>query len=121
VLPKTNRIILEKEIKLVYRTKFRDKTSLFQTYLSSNSNPNFKLLVVISKKVLRRANKRNRLRRKIQSIFSKLDYQQRLPNNLSCILQVKSPKLLQLGLTEMENEILPSVRKLFQNLASKTK
>ncbi len=121
MLPKTNRIIQEKEIKSVYRTKFRDKNSLFQTYLSPSASHDFKLLVVISKKVLRRANKRNRLRRKVHSIFSKLNFQDRLPNNLSCILQVKSPKLLQLGLTEIENEVLPSVRKLFQNLANKTK
>lgn len=116
MLPKKNRIKLEKEIKSTYRAKFRDKKQLFQTYLTESDDSNFKLLVVISKKVLRRANKRNRLRRKVQSIFSKLDYQKRLPNNLNCIIQVKDAKLLELNLTEIENQILPAVRYLFQKL-----
>ncbi len=121
MLPKINRIRLEKEIKLSYRTKFRDKSELIQTYLCPNNNQDFKLLVVISKKILRRANMRNRLRRKIHAVFSGLQFQNRLPSNLNCILQVKSPKLIKLGLTEMENEILPTVRKLFQSLSPSKK
>ncbi len=119
MLPRTNRIRLEKEIKSAYRTKYRDSNKLFQTCLSPSTNTEFKLLVVISKKVLRRSNRRNRLRRKIHAIFSNLQFQDRLPNSLNCVIQVKDPKFLKLDLTEMENQILPTVRKLFQNLHSK--
>lgn len=119
MLPKSSRLVKDYEIKKAYFSKFRTKTELFQFYIRKTEKPEFQLLVVISKKVLKKANRRNRLRRKIQAIFEVLKSSNRLPLGIGCIIQVKSELGLKLKSEDLKQAILPKVTELYQKTLTK--
>lgn len=120
MLPKKSRLVKDYEIKKAYFSKYRIKTDLFQIYIRKTENPDFQLLVVISKKVLKKATKRNRLRRKIQAIFEFLKFSKRLPTKISCIIQVKSEASLKLKPEDLKQAILPEITTLYQKTLTKS-
>lgn len=119
MLPKSWRLVHQVEIKQAYFTKFRSTTKHTQIYLKATEINNFQVLVIISKKIFKKANLRNRLRRRIIAIFEKLKTESRLPTNISCIIQVKNKNLLYQTSENIKIEILNSVSDLFQKLKSK--
>jgi ribonuclease P protein component len=113
VLPKQWRLIKDQEIKQTYFTKFRAKSDFTQLYLRKTVHPNFQLLVVVSKKIYKKANKRNRIRRKIESVFENLKFQNRLPPHSACIVQVKDKQILFQSPEQIKQDILPDISKLY--------
>jgi len=121
VLPKSNRLSKEKEIYRVFRTKFRTNTQNTRILLSFEPNTKFKLLVVISKKVFKKANKRARLKRRISAIFEKIYQQNRIPPNLVCIVQVINKNLLYKKSNDIYDELIPTMSRLFIQSVEKQK
>ncbi len=121
MLPKSNRLSKEKEIYRVFRTKFRTNTQNTRILLSFEPNTKFKLLVVISKKVFKKANKRARLKRRISAIFEKIYQQNRIPPNLVCIVQVINKNLLYKKSNDIYDELIPTMSRLFIQSVEKQK
>ncbi len=121
MLPKSNRLSKEKEILQAFRTKFRTNTQNTKILLSFEPNTKFKLLVIISKKVFKKANKRARLKRKIFAIFAKLYQQNRIPPNFICVIQVTNKNLLYKKLNDIYDELIPAMSRLFIQSVEKQK
>jgi ribonuclease P protein component len=114
VLEKKWRIVKEQDIKKTYFSRFKSSTLYSQIYLRKTNIQNFQLLVVVSKKVFKKANKRNRVRRKIEAVFEDLKHKNRLPSGTSCIVQVKNKEVLLQDKNQIEQDILPKISDLFK-------
>ncbi len=119
MLPKLWRLIKEKDIKDTYYSKLRSNSKYSQIYLKKSKLTNFELLVVVSKKIYKKANKRNRIKRKIYAIFEELKTQDRLPSSVACIIQVKNKNILFQQKEEIKTDILPNVSILYKKLITK--
>ena len=106
MLAKQNRIVLNKEIKSTINSKFRYKTKYFTVISKKKSEPSiFKLLVIISKKVSKRANIRNKIRRRIQAIFEQHNSQNHLSSDFNIAIQITNSEIINLTYLELENII----------------
>jgi ribonuclease P protein component len=81
--------------------------------LNRSNQPEFQLLIVVSKKIFKKANKRNRLRRKISAVFEDLLAKNRLPPYTTCVVQVIKKDLLLAKPDEIQTEIIPEISKLY--------
>jgi ribonuclease P protein component len=106
MLAKQNRIVHNKDIKSTINSKFRIKTKYFTVISKKNFEPStFKLLVIISKKISKRANIRNKIRRRTQAIFEKYQSQNLLQPNFQIAIQITNPEITSLTFLELENII----------------
>ncbi|MEM1311929.1 MAG: ribonuclease P protein component [Patescibacteria group bacterium] len=119
MLQKGWRLVKDKEIKKAYSTRLRARTDFTNLYLSKTLKPNFQLLVVVSKKIYKKANKRNRIKRKIESVFEKLKFEGRLPAGIACIVQVRDKQILLQSPIQINKSIMPSISKLYNKAQSK--
>jgi ribonuclease P protein component len=102
MLPKSNRLVADKEIKLVYFSKFRHKSKYWTIITRKNKlQPKFKFLVVISKKIAKRANLRNQIRRRILAIIKDFN----IPSYCSIILQIHNPAIIKLKFEELQDQL----------------
>jgi ribonuclease P protein component len=67
-------------------------------------------LIIISKKIYKKANKRNKLRRRIKAIL--INHQELYKNYNSILVQVKDKSLLYITYQELEKNLLDSFYKL---------
>lgn len=118
MLPKNWRIVKDKEIKQVYFSKYKIKTQYALINLKHTTTPNFQLLVVVSKKIYKKANKRNRIKRKIHAIFSDLKNNSRLPTNLACIIQIKNKDIIFQVEDNIRKDILPAISSTYQKIVN---
>jgi ribonuclease P protein component len=81
----------------------------------------FKLLVVVGKKLYKKANKRNRIRRKVVALFETLYSESRLPPYINCIIMVQHKDILYQTKKDLEMEILPKIKQLYLQMNSKPK
>jgi ribonuclease P protein component len=116
MLPKHMRLVHKREISQALRAKFKQTTSFCKITLSKIPDDTFKLLVIISKKVSKRAVQRNRMRRRIAAIFQSLKQKQRLPAYLACVIQVTHKDLLHQPQGELDLTITKEVSILFKRL-----
>jgi len=114
VLPKKNRLVKEIDIQKAFRTKFQLYDEYFGYRLSSNPFNRFRLLVVVGKKIYKKANKRNLVRRRIHSIFEDLYAKNQLPPSTNLIIHVKSKQVIDLDYIQLKNNILSKTNKLYQ-------
>ena len=106
MLAKQNRIVHNKDIKSTINSKFRVKTKYFTVITKKNLEPSsFKLLVIISKKISKRANVRNKIRRRIQAIFENYKSQNFLKQEYNVAIQITNPEIINLTFLELENII----------------
>ncbi|MGL4758939.1 MAG: ribonuclease P protein component [Patescibacteria group bacterium] len=95
----------DKLIKEVLNSKKKLRsTGITVGFLNDNSGVN-KLLVVISKKIFKKANKRNRLRRRIKALFIKHSGTVFKNHNVFCV-QIFSKELLFLNNEDLEKRVL---------------
>jgi len=93
VLKKENRLITKKEITGCLKTAFKISDKGLTIFLRVNKQRKLKLLVIVSKKIFKKANKRNRLKRKINAYFTNnLHIVENL--HFSCIIKVNEKKVL---------------------------
>lgn len=113
MLAKVHRLSQDRDIQQAFRTKHRAQTDSTRIWLSRNDKSEFQLLIIVSKKVFKKANKRNRLRRKISAIFEDLLAKNRLPPYTTCIVQVIKKDLIFKKPEEIQSEIVPTISKLY--------
>jgi ribonuclease P protein component len=95
MLPKENRLVKQNEIKKVLSTKvrfYKDSISVLARVTSEN---HFQLLIIVSKKIHKRAYVRNKIRRRLQALFETMRYHDRLSRNVALIILIKDKKILQ--------------------------
>jgi ribonuclease P protein component len=112
VLPKKSRLVRHKEIQKTYHTKFKKNTNFSRIFLRKTDSP-FKLLIVVSSKINKKANKRNRIKRKINAIFEKMNRERKLPSNVNCIIQVTSKEILFLNQEKIKKDIIENLQDLY--------
>jgi ribonuclease P protein component len=95
----------DKLIRKVLNSKKKLRSTGFTVGCVSNEDPEKRALVVISKKVFKKANKRNKLRRRIKAILIKHQGLVFKNHNVVCI-QVFSKDLLLVEYSILENKIL---------------
>ena len=121
MLPKKNRLVKEKEIKMAFRTRFRKSSRYVNLLMSKNETEEFQLLVVVSKKIFKKANKRFRIKRRLAGIFNELKFDGKLPSGISCIVQVKNKEILFQDESVLKDDILPPFFELVEKITKNTK
>lgn len=119
MLPKAHRIIHTKDILSTLRSRFQSRTKFFYLKLAP-SEANFKLLVIVSKKISKRSYIRNRLRRRIHAIFELMMQSGSLPSNIKLIVQVSNKSLITSSKEELEKDLLDGVSKLYFSYVNKS-
>ncbi len=93
MLPKQHRLVkqsdISKTLKSRYRTFFGGISLIVRDHKITAYRPGFRNLIVISKKIHKRAVIRNSLRRQFNAIFEELHHKKLLPDNLDCIIILK--------------------------------
>ena len=93
MLPKQHRLVklsdISKTLKSRHRTFFDGINLIVRDHKVTSYRPGFRNLIVISKKIHKRAVIRNSLRRQFNAIFEELHHQKLLPDNLDCIIILK--------------------------------
>lgn len=116
MLPKKLRITRSADIKRAFRTRYRYFGDVFRVYISQSREPNFKLLVVVSKKVHKRAHERNRIKRKVHQIFADLHRQGKLPPMTSVVVQATSKNIIERSQSQLRDELIPQVSKIYKKM-----
>jgi ribonuclease P protein component len=88
-LPKNNRLVRKKDITRILKSRKYLDTPEFRFRAILNQENKFRILITISKKVAKKANLRNKMRRKISSFFEKWFKEKSLPAGLDLMLTVK--------------------------------
>ena len=113
MLPKINRISAEKEIKQAQFTKFRHKTPFVNLSLKFvGVNNRFRVLVIISKKISKKANQRNKIRRRIHHILEAYFKAENFQIATNWIIQVHNKQILNLKYTELSLDLTSGLDKL---------
>ena len=115
MLAKANRIVHQKQIKLVYSSKYKTRNQ-YWTLISRKIKDQlqFKLLVVISKKISKQANNRNKIRRRIHSIVNQLNSKNPFDNSLSIIIQLQNSSIIKLTFEELQLQVQSSILTVIQ-------
>lgn len=106
-LPKSNRIVKNLDIQNILKKSFTANGDNFKLKFCKNKVSKFRLLVVISKKIAKKANKRNLIKRRIIYIFEKLNSNLKLPNDLDLMITAKNSGVLKLTFEKIVDDILP--------------
>jgi ribonuclease P protein component len=116
MFPKKNRIVTAKDIKNTLYSKFKNRTQYFTITTRKNNNPDsiFKILVIISKKISKRANIRNKIRRRILAIFDQHKFENKLPSNIWLAIQITNPTIIQLTYSELQQIIADNTQPILK-------
>ena len=112
MLPKKYRLVTSKEILTAMRTRYQLRTQ-FLTLKMRRLPGNFRLVVVVSKKISKRAHKRNRTERQIHAVFETLKHKGQLPPDISLVVQVRSNTILEVDFATLQKDLLDGVGKLY--------
>ena len=115
MLAKINRIVHQKQIKLVYSSKYKTRNQ-YWTLISRKIKDQlqFKLLVVISKKISKQANNRNKIRRRIHSIVHQINSSNPFDDTLSIIIQIQNSSIIKLTFEELQSQVQSSILTVIQ-------
>lgn len=116
MLPKNYRIQKKNDISSLLKSRRRLSSQHFGIQFNSTQVPNFRLLVVVSKKISKKAVTRNLIRRRIQSVFGELKSVGRLPASLDCAIVVRQPKIQELKWEALKDEVILACRQLMSRL-----
>jgi ribonuclease P protein component len=116
MLASNQRIKTQYDINEVLKSKLFYLTDHTTIKISPDKKDQFRCLVIVSKKIYKKSNKRNRIRRKIMALFEELNSQKRLPPYTKCAIRITHKHILHLTKDQLTSEILPTVNKLFIKL-----
>lgn len=104
MLAKLKRIQKKQEISRLFKARLCVYTESFNLKVGKGK-PEFgsRLLVVVSKKLFKRANKRNRLKRRLMHIFEEIFLKD--PGSYDFFLVVKNKELIKFSHTNLETEL----------------
>jgi len=111
VLPKKSRLVDTESIKLTYKTRYRVYTDLVKVLLSKRRGSNFKLLIVVPKKIFKKMHDRTCVKRKVSAIFEDLYKNDKLPEDFGCIVHITNSDILHKKQSEVSADILPGLIK----------
>lgn len=111
MLAKENRIVKDRDVKKVLKGGVR-KEGKFAKFVCFETTK-FGLLIIVPKKVYKKANKRNRVRRRISGIFESLKFQGKLPNNFLCVVNVKNKDIINQKKEVLEADVLSNLAELY--------
>jgi ribonuclease P protein component len=95
MLPKINRIVSDKDIKATYSSKFKVRSELFSLITKRNSfQTNFKILIIVSKKISKKAHDRNKVKHRISAIIQELILENQPNVEFSIIIIAQSKDIL---------------------------
>lgn len=116
MLSKKNRVVKRRDIQKILNTSCVKNTKYFRLQLLPAQD--FRLLIVVSKKISKRANKRNKLRRKISACIENLNIQKKLPNNCWVFIRPIHKEALELPFTYIKEQIILNLGELYsKNMA----
>jgi len=115
VLPKVNRISREKDVKRALRARFSLYSENFKFLLQKNRTQSFRFLCVVSKKISKKANKRNRIKRKLYAVVEEyLKNKDEIPS-YDCVIIVTNYSLIK----KRQPEIIETFNQLISSLSQK--
>lgn len=109
MLAKKNRLNKEKDINYVLRAGRRNSNPLFSASCHFSKGDEKRFVFLVSKKVSNRTTKRNLVKRRMRNICAKL--LPRCRRGVSCLF-IARPKSLSADYSQLENEMLKSLRDL---------
>ena len=112
MLPKQHRIVRTKDVQSALRSKDKAYTKHARIIVRNTDTQRFRVLVIVGKKIYKKANKRNRIRRKIQAVMEQALLEGDLAHNLDCVIHVTSKEILTSNSEDIKKELLPKVQSL---------
>jgi ribonuclease P protein component len=112
VLPKSKRLVTSREILDAMKTKHQLRTNYFHIRIKKREE-GFGFISIISKKISKRANKRNLLKRKSHAVISELLHKKELPHGISVVAQVTQKSALEANYAELKIDLLDGLGKLY--------
>ena len=94
------------------RTRYQLRTS-FLTLKMRHLPGIFRVVVVVSKKISKRAHHRNRVERRIHAVFEELKFKGQLPPEISLVVQVTNKAVLEADYETLKRDLLDGVGKLY--------
>ena len=88
--------------------------------IQSQKNNKFRVICIVSKKIHKKANQRNKIRRRFLAIFKELDSQNRLPPGLDLAIIIRTKDILTAKFSDFQ-KIVPSVSQFYQKLRFQNK
>ncbi|MBC7471676.1 MAG: ribonuclease P protein component [candidate division SR1 bacterium] len=113
MLPKDFRLKNQEDIRSVLRSKVSAKTEHTLIKIQISDLPIFRIAIIISKKIFKRANKRNRIRRKVMALFEQLKYNDRLPPYISCVIQIQNKNIIVQDNIQLHSQIVAKIGLLY--------
>ena len=111
MLPFKHRLTEEKEIIFSLRSRYFQNSKFFKLVLSRSKVKDFRFCFIISKKIFKKANKRNRIRRRVKAIIKNtLDSNQFKLQYFNCVVQCFNKEGIKFDSKELESEILNLMR-----------
>ena len=108
MVPKSLRITRDKDIKKALYGRAIVSTS-FVRVIMLGGQTDFKLLVIVPKKQLKRAHDRATIRRRIQAVFGEMLLQKKVPSNMWCVVRVTNKMILKLAYKDLQNDLTIAV------------
>ncbi len=117
MLPKINRIVADKDIKSTYQSKFKVRSNLYSLITRRNKfQTNFKILIVVSKKISKKAHDRNKIKHRISAIIGELILESPPNNEFSIIVVAQSKEIVTTRYFDLKVKLIDSLSKnLFYN------
>jgi ribonuclease P protein component len=106
MLPKKNRLVNQKDISFVLKSRDRAFFGGVQVVFGKNRAGGFRNLIVISKKIHKRAVVRNYIRRQFNAIFEDLKFKNFLTEGVDCLILTKEKTLKDERITEKYYQFL---------------
>jgi ribonuclease P protein component len=106
MLPKKNRLVNQKNINYVLKSRDRAFFGGIQVIFAKNNDNVFRNLIVISKKINKKAVIRNYIRRQFNAIFEELKFKGLLNNGIDCLILTKEKTLKDERITEVYKDFL---------------
>ena len=112
MLPKINRIVSDKDIKATYHSKFKLRSELFSLITKRNTfQTNFKILIIVSKKISKKAHDRNKIKHRISAIAQELILENQPNNEFSIIVIVQSKEIIKTKYSDLRIKLEASFSK----------
>ena len=106
------RLVTSSEILDAMKTKYQSRTKFYHVRIKHRVS-GFGFVAIISKKISKRANKRNLLKRRTHAMFSQLLANNELPNGVSIVAQITQKSAMDASYEELKVDLLDGLGKLY--------
>ena len=110
MLAKTNRLRDKSTISFLFRKGKRIKGTFFSLIYFPNNKSSFQTVVLIAKKVAKKATRRNRLKRLIVQSIREIDQQEKLPKVNFIVRILSDPG--EMDYTQVKENLAPCLKKI---------